>query len=164
MTGTPRWWDSKKHSNFPHIVMLAGALIALSQSQLSLGSSVSFLQEGFRVRAEQDPWWRHLCSLCYKSPGPTARPRWDYQTQTCWWETSSFSRAPVNPEDTEKVTPETWHTNPCGQMMEEWWGEEGAPFLGLVRERAAQSGKPAPQADGGAHGWSQTQGRRGPES
>ena len=161
MVGTSRWRDSKHHSNFPHVAALAGALIALSQSQLSLGSSVSFLQEGFRVRAEQDPWWRHLCSHCYKSPGPTARPRSDYQTQTCWWETSSFSRAPVNSGDTEKLTPETWHTNPRGQTMEA--GEEaGAPFLGLVRERAAQSGKPAPQADGGAHGRSQPPGASRP--
>lgn len=113
MVGTSRWRDCRHHSHFPHSVLLAGVFIALSHSELSLGRTVSFLREGFRVRAEPDPQM-----LCCESPGPAAWLRSDYQTQTCWWETLGSSLVPVNSGDTE-VTPETWHRNSCGWMLEE---------------------------------------------
>lgn len=96
---------------------LAGVFIALSQSELSLGRTVSFLQEGFRVKAEQEPLVKGPV-LCYESPGLTACLCSDYQTQMCWWKTSSFSLVPVNLGVTED-TPETWHRNSLGQMLEE---------------------------------------------
>lgn len=96
---------------------LAGVFIDLSQSELSLGRTVSFLQEGFRVKAEQEPLVKGPV-LCYESPGLTACLCSDYQTQMCWWKTSSFSLVPVNLGVTED-TPETWHRNSLGQMLEE---------------------------------------------
>ena len=116
------WWEllgggTADISHFPHSVPLAGVFIALSHSELSLGRTVSFLQEGFRVRAEPDPLVK-VPVLCYESPGPTAWPCSDYQIQTCWWETLGSSLVPVNLGDTE-ITPETWHRNSHGQMLEE---------------------------------------------
>ena len=103
--------------SFSNRASLAGVFIALSQSELSLGRTVPFLQECFRVRAEREPLVK-VPVLSYESPGLTACLCSDLQTQTCWWETSSFSLVPVNLGVTED-TPETWHTNSHGQMLEE---------------------------------------------
>lgn len=128
--------------SFSNRASLAGAFIALSQSELSLGRTVSFLQEGFRVRAEQEPLVQAPV-LCYQSPGLTACLCSDYQTQTCWWKASRFRLVPANLGVTED-TPETWHRNSHGQMLEE--EEREHPSWGWGGKEH-QSGKPAPQAD-----------------
>lgn len=90
--------------------------IGLSHSELSLGRTVSFPQEGFRVRAEPDPLVKAPV-FGYGSPGLAAWLRSDYQTQTCWWEPLGSGLVPVNSGDTE-VNPEIWNRNSHGQMLE----------------------------------------------